>query len=121
MEENLPEPQLMFDEKLNAEFRNAAHRAFLTVPELRSVVVVYDYYRNLNDIPDVSKGMWLNAQGTKEKTPDSVVGSLGAVLQSAAHILDELMQQHNRLNNELVSLSKQILEKRNELNNLQKT
>lgn len=109
---------MFFDEKLNKEFRDAAQRAFLSVPELRSVVVVYDYYRNLNDMPDVSKGMWLNAQGTKEKTPDSVVGSLGAVLQSAAHILDELMQQHNRLNNELVSLSKQILEKRNELSNL---
>jgi len=118
MADNINENAMFFDEKLNKEFRDTTHRAFLNVPELRSVVVVYDYYRNLNDVPYVSKGMWLNAQGTKEKTPDSIVGSLGAVLQSAAHILDELMQQHNRLNNELVSLSKQILEKRNELSNL---
>lgn len=118
MSADSPEAPMFFDEKLNKEFREAAHRAFLSVPELRSVVVVYDYYRNLNDMPNVSKGMWLNTQGTKDKSPDSVVGSLGAVLQSAAHILDELMQQHNKLNNELVILSKQILEKRNELNNL---
>lgn len=112
-----PEP-LMFDERLNAEFRDAAHRAFLKVPELRSVVVVYDYYRELNDAANVSKGLWLESSGETMKPVDAVVGSLGALLQSAAHVLDELFQRHNRLNNELVEVSRQILEKRHELETL---
>ncbi len=118
-ESNTPvEPPLMFDEKLNAVLRDAAHRAFLATPELRSVVVVYDYYRDLNDNPKVSKGLWLSASGGAQKPVDAVVGSLGALLQSAAHVLDELIQQHNHYNNQLVELSKQILEKRRELDNL---
>lgn len=108
----------MFDEKLNGIMREATHRAFLATPELRSVVVVYDYYLALNDAPDVSKGLWLTASGSGTKPIDSVVGSLGALLQSAAHIMDELFQRHNQLNSQLVELSKQILEKRRELDSL---
>jgi hypothetical protein len=113
-----PEPQLMFDERLNQEFRQVADRAFLSVPELRSVIVVYDYYRNLNDLPDISKGLWLSSGGGRDKSADAVVGSLGALLQSTAHVLDTLFQQHQQLNTQLVRLSEQILEKRRELNQL---
>jgi hypothetical protein len=115
--ENLTEEQkkLMFDEKLNNTFREASHKAFLDVPELRSVVVIYDYHRNLNDLPNISKGLWLSADGGPVKSVDSVAGSLGAVLQSAAHIFDDLFQHHQALQAELTDLSKQILEKRKEL------
>ena len=111
---------LMFDEKLNGMFRDTANGAFLKVPELRSVVVIFDYYRNLNDSPDVSKGLWLSAEGTgPEKTPDSILGSLGAVLQSAAHILDENFALHAKLQQELTNVSKELLEKKNELKSLE--
>ena len=111
---------LMFDEKLNNMFRNTANGAFLKVPELRSVVVIFDYYRNLNDSPDVSKGLWLSAESTgPEKTPDSILGSLGAVLQSAAHILDENFALHAKLQQELTTVSKELLEKKNELKTLE--
>ena len=111
---------LMFDEKLNNMFRNTANGAFLKVPELRSVVVIFDYYRNLNDSPDVSKGLWLSAESTgPEKTPDSILGSLGAVLQSAAHILDENFALHAKLQQELTTVAKELLEKKNELKALE--
>lgn len=111
---------LMFDEKLNGMFRNTANGAFLKVPELRSVVVIFDYYRNLNDSPDVSKGLWLSAESTGlEKTPDSILGSLGAVLQSAAHILDENFALHAKLQQELTTVAKELLEKKNELKALE--
>jgi len=111
---------LMFDEKLNGMFRNTANGAFLKVPELRSVVVIFDYYRNLNDSPDVSKGLWLSAESKGlEKTPDSILGSLGAVLQSAAHILDENFALHAKLQQELTTVAKELLEKKNELKALE--
>lgn len=111
---------LMFDEKLNGMFRDTTSGAFLRVPELRSVVVIFDYYRNLNDSPDVSKGLWLSAESTgPEKTPDSILGSLGAVLQSAAHILDENFALHAKLQQELTTVAKELLEKKNELKALE--
>jgi len=109
------ETKFMFDEKLNNKFREAAHAAFLEVPELRSVIVVYDYYRNLNDMPDISKGLWLTAENSDKKPIDSVAGSLGALLQSTAHILDEMFARHQALQTQLVELSKQILEKKMEI------
>ena len=112
------EQKLMFDEKLNNRFREVAHQAFLEVPELRSVIVVYDYYRNLNDLPNVSKGLWLAAEGGKDKPIDSVMGSYGALLQSAAHILDELFQRHAELQIQLTDMSKTLLEKKRELESL---
>jgi hypothetical protein len=111
-DENQP---LMFDEALNTIFRDAIEAAFLTVPELRSVVVNYDYRRNLNDVPSLSKGMWLSADGNEQKTPDSMAGSLASLLQSAAHILDENFQMLAMLQVQLTEVSTKILEKQNEL------
>lgn len=88
---------LMFDEEANRVFREAAKTAFLKVPELRSVVVVYDYFRNLNDIPEISKGMWLSSDGNTTKSSDSMMGSLGAMVQSTAHILDENFNTYQTL------------------------
>lgn len=107
--------KLMFDEALNQVFREACQKAFLQVPELRSVVVVFDYYRNLNDMEGISKGLWLHAEGGSIKPADSVAGSLGATLQAAAHILDEQMQLYVTLTNQLTEVSKALMEKQNEL------
>lgn len=111
--------QFMFDEKLNHVFREACNKAFLSVPELRSVVVTYDFYRNLNDIPGIKKGLWLHAEGGKDKPADAVTGSLGALLQAAAHILDEQMQLYMTVTNQLTEVSRALLEKQNELKNQQ--
>ena len=111
-DENQP---LMFDEALNTAFRDTCEAQFLKVPELRSIVVVYDYRRNLNDVASISKGLWLSADGNEQKTPDSMAGSLAALLQSAAHILDENFQMLAMLQVQLTEVSKQILEKQNEL------
>jgi len=106
---------LMFDEKLNTLFRDTCDQAFLQTPELRSVVVVYDYYRNFNDMEGVKKGLWLHAEGGKDKPADSIVGSLGAMLQVSAEILDHQMQLYATLSNQLIEVSKALVEKQNEL------
>lgn len=106
-----------FDEEANAVFRAACNTAFLKVPELRSVVVTFDYYGPLNDTPDISKGIWLHAEG-KEKPLDSIAGSLGASLQNAAHIFDEMFSHYELLQSQLTELSKAVLDKQNELENL---
>jgi len=110
--------KLMFDESLNQAFRETCHQQFLDVPELRSVIVTYDYYRNLNDMPNISKGLWLSAEG-KDKPADAVAGSLGAVLQTSAEILDQLFQQYQTVQLQLTELSKAVREKQRELAELE--
>jgi len=112
---------LLFDEQLNRTFRDAAHKAFLQVPELRSVVIVYDFFKGLNDSPDINKGMWLHTEGKAEKPADSIVGSVGATLQALAHMLEEQMQLYSVLSNEILEVSKALAEKKKELKEESKT
>lgn len=109
---------LLFDDNLNKTFRDAAHKAFLQVPELRSVVIVYDFFKNLNDSPGINKGMWLHTEGKAEKPADSVVGSIGATLQALAHMIEEQMQLYSVLSNEILEASKTLAEKKKELDKL---
>lgn len=119
-EEELTEEQkkMYFDEKLNQIFREASHDAFLRVPELRSVVVVYDYFKDLNDADNISKGMWLHTSGNKDKPADSISGSIGATLAALFHMIDEQMQQHMYLTQELTNLTKQVVARKQELEGL---
>ena len=118
--EELTEAQkkMQYDEKLNQIFREASHDAFLRVPELRSIVVVYDYFRDLNDAENISKGMWLHTNGGSEKPADSISGSIGATLAALFHMIDDQMQQHMYLTQELTALTKQIVDKKKELEEL---
>lgn len=53
--------------------RTAIREVLTTVPEIRSVVVVFDYFGPLNDA-EICKGLWI---GRKEPLPlDAVFGSL---------------------------------------------
>ena len=118
--EELTEAQkkMQFDEKLNQIFREASHDGFLRVPELRSVVVVYDYFRDLNDAQNISKGMWLHTSGESSKPSDAISGRIGATLAALFHMIDEQMQQHMYLTRELTELTKQIVAKKKELEEL---
>jgi hypothetical protein len=111
-DENQP---LMFFEKLDGFFRDASQRGFLSVPELRSVVIVYDFHGNLNDTPGIPKGMWLHSEGGAEKPADSITGSAGATIQALAHMLDEQMSLYTRLTTELVEVSKALVDAKNKL------
>ena len=63
----------MFDVKAQEPLRAAIQEVLATVPEVRSVVVVLDYFGPLNDA-EISKGLWI---GRKEPLPlDAVFGSL---------------------------------------------
>ena len=118
--EELTEAQkkMQFDEKLNQMFRETSFDSFLKVPELRSVIVVFDYFRNLNDAEGISKGLWLHTSGNKDKPADSISGSIGATLAALFHMIDEQMQQHIYLTQELTELTKQVVAKKKELENL---
>lgn len=111
--------KMTFDESANQVFREACDKAFLKHPEIRSIVVCYDYYKNLNNVNGISKGLWLHAEGGSEKPADSIAGSLQSTLQAAAHILDEYMTLYASLTNQLTELSQAVLEKKNELEQLQ--
>ena len=55
-------PRLTFDEALCQKFRQLTNDCFNRHPELRSVVVVFDYNGGLNDA-QVAKGLWLGENG----------------------------------------------------------
>jgi len=113
--------KLLFDEKLNALFRPVANTAFTAVDELRSVVIVYDFYDKLNDAPGVSKGLWLSADGNDPRPPDAIVGSMLNTLQCVAHMLDDAFHLCEEKKQELVEVSRQLLEKRKELSDAERS
>lgn len=108
--------KMLFDEKLNSIFRDASQNAFLKIPELRSVVIVYDFFGKLNDAQGVNKGMWLHASGSGDKPADSIVGSAGATIQALAHMIDEQMAMYAKLSNELLEVSKALAKTKKEGN-----
>lgn len=112
----MSDEKLFFDDKLKETFKEAAHQAFLSVPELRSVVITFDYYRELNDAPDITKGLWLSSDGQPVKKLDAVIGSIGATLQGVAHMFDDLFTYHQAMKQEITQLTQQLLEARQEQN-----
>ena len=67
------ETPLTFEVKAQQPVRAAIQAVLATVPEVRSVVVIFDYFGALNDA-EISKGLWL---GRKDPLPlDAVFGSL---------------------------------------------
>lgn len=102
--------RLLFDEKANNIMRPAASQLLASIPELRSVVVVYDYHDKLNSVEGLSKGIWLSESGSNPRSPDAIVGSLGSTLQAAAHMIDELFQCRDNLQKEVTALAQQKLE-----------
>jgi hypothetical protein len=95
----------MFDEKLNALFRETMHNAFLQVPELRSVVVTYDYFRDLGNAPEVAQGIWLDFSGSSQKSPETAIGMLRALTETSNSVLGELRRQQKQLTQEIEELS----------------
>lgn len=107
--------KLLFDEKLNELFRPTANQAFTTCNELRSVLVIFDYYGALNDTPGVSKGLWLSADGNSPRATDSIVGSVGNTLQCLANMFDDMFARYQELQQRLVVVSQEVLEKEQQL------
>jgi hypothetical protein len=106
------EPQQMFFDRLNEIFRRAAHEAFLATPELRSVVVSYDYFGSLNEAPEVKKGIWLHHSGQTQKPADAIVGSFDVMLLNASQIMAELVATRDRLVAECTEASKQLMKEK---------
>jgi len=99
----------MFFDRLNEIFRQAAHSAFLATPELRSVVISYDYFGALNEAPEVKKGIWLHHSGQTQKPADAIVGSFDVMLLNASQIMAELVATRDRLVTECTEASKRLM------------
>jgi hypothetical protein len=107
---------MRFDQKLDDIFQPVCQHALNAVPELRSVLVIYDYHGALNDTPDISHGLWSNNSTENQIKPvDVAMGSYGMVLQTAAEILDVLFAHHANMQTELTETSKKLLAARTAL------
>lgn len=94
-------PRPPFDEALQEAFRQLSFHSFLEYPELRSVVVVFDYAGELNEAP-IRKGFWVGPHG-KVQDYAALVGSFRqtlamlklqmAELEALGHSLDQACYQ----------------------------
>jgi hypothetical protein len=107
-----PETLNLFFDRLNEIFRQAAHAAFLATPELRSVVISYDYFGTLNEASEVKKGIWLHHSGQAQKPVDAIAGSFDVMLLNATQILAELVATRDRLVAECTQASKQLMKEK---------
>lgn len=117
-EEGLQPEGLMFDQKLKTLLSEACRAALLQVPELRSVVVGFDYRGGLNDAPTITKGLWISGEGSK-KSADTVVGTLGMMVHMLANIVDASMDLHANIAQQITEASRLLLERRNELDRIE--
>lgn len=102
----------MFDERIERIFRPTVSEALVREPELRSVVVIYDFHGPFNDVDGVRKGLWVSGDGSGPKPIDAVVGSLRNTLQCAAEMLNELFMTHAQLSDEILKMSQTILQEK---------
>jgi hypothetical protein len=101
----------LFDQLLAELYQDTTHKAFLKAPELRSVLVMFDYSGNLNNEDGVAHGLWVTRDEEKGKSVVSTIGSLGVLLQTSSHLFDLLVQKHAELTGAITQISKEIAEK----------
>ncbi|MFW6062395.1 MAG: hypothetical protein ACOC93_06260, partial [Planctomycetota bacterium] len=89
-----PPPHLPFDQALCHEFRQHAAQALVAHPELRSVVVVFDYHGGLND-GSPQKGVWTSAQGAVHDPP-AIFGGLQNMMEISQQVMRraDVVRQH---------------------------
>jgi len=113
--EEIKQPGVMFDAQLVELFRPTIVEAFSAHTDvLRSVVISFDYYGQLNDADGVGKGIWLGAEG-QQTDPAGIIGSAGVTLQAAATILDRGFQLLQGVRTELENTFKELTERKQEL------
>lgn len=113
-ESELPPVGMMFDEKLKTLLADTCRVALLQVPELRSIIVGFDYRRNLNDSPTITKGLWVSGEGAK-KSADTVIGTLGVMVHVIANVVDASMSLQADISQQVTEVSRLLLERKTEL------
>jgi len=105
----------MFDQRLARIFQEAGLRAFTSVPELRSVMVVFDYYGALGSTDGVIKSAWLGPEGGASKSPATVLGTATGLINALSHVLDQgvslrdvLAAEYERLLQEIKHASQSV-------------
>lgn len=93
---------LQFDQKLQELFQPVCRQALLKVPELRSVLISFDFKGKLNDVDGVGKGIWLSDMGAADRSPAAVMGTLNVLLQNMAVVWQAANELRADMNSEIV-------------------
>jgi hypothetical protein len=101
-----------FDAALVEQFTDAIHAALTAHPELRSVAVAFDYVGDLNR-SNVSKGVWMGAQGPVTQM-DAVFGSSESSLCMLHTQMLRATQIHDNMRDEARALGTELLRRRQE-------
>lgn len=112
--EDIPWDALQFDQKLRELFYPVCRQALLMVPELRSVLVSFDFKGKLNDVDGVGKGIWLSDSGSADRTPAAVMGTLNVLLQNMSVVWNAATELQAEMNASMVQTA-QAMVKQHEL------
>ena len=115
--ENKEQPQQEFYKDIHQNLRQAALDKMKQHPELRSVMIVFDWSGFLND-SKVPAGIWVsNGEDGKVDKPESVIGTgwqmlklLDHVLLNAAALLKMREEQLKQVSEQLVVAGRQFTE-----------
>jgi len=115
-EDQMPEEQekrLPFDEEIAARFKDTIHRCLTDFPELRSVIVAFDWAGNLNDAP-IKAGVWQGERGGV----DSAAGIVGSIQQTIKVMEQQFLRLHKleqAMREELTVIGQELVRKKEEL------
>lgn len=106
--------KLIFDEKAQQILQDSATKLLASVPEVRSVTCILDFYGPLNDSPDIRKGLWVG-DGTNGAI--SLDGAFGSMLQTlkvfeqqfaySVQLIQSMKAEAAEIGQELVELRKE--------------
>jgi hypothetical protein len=105
--------RLPFDEAAIAEMAEAAKLTLAAHPEIRSVVVAFDY-RDQFSTAKVKKILWLGENGNVT-APDAVIGSMQVTLLAARFMLERADKLGESLLRQLIDAGQQLVEKQKAL------
>ena len=86
-----PEPQPTFEQKAVAAFRAMLQESFKQIPELRSVAVVFDWQRNLNE--GAVSHLWTNAANKITSNDLETILCMTEQVQKVARSMTAVMVQ----------------------------
>ena len=102
-----PAPRLPFDQAAMATMRPAMQAVLTEHPEVRSVLVVFDYTSGLND-SDAVKACWLSADGPTPGVP-ATAGTISNTIRALEMVFGRLLQLEQTKRTELHELLQTLL------------
>ena len=99
-----------------AKMDKAATGVIADHPEIRSVVIVFDYAGSLNEL-NIRCSAWIGAKGIVTD-PSAIVGAVNNVLMTALSLVARGGMTAQSMRDELLQVAKELLAKRKELSEI---